>query len=419
MEQIRFKGSNVYARIDKAKTRIIVNEGSSRSTKTFSIIQYLINQCFQTPGTTVTASRAKLTWLKATVIPDFKEVMKEHFKIWNDDRWNKTDSKYIFPNGSEFTFIGIDEAQKLHGRKQDFAWVNEAVETEAAEFRQLLLRTAKQIILDYNPAFEAHWIYDQVIPRDDCTLIKSTYKDNPFLNPDIKQEIERLEPTPSNIAQGTADEVSWKIYGLGERAAHRGLIFSKAKICKQLPPESEWKKTFYGLDFGFTQDPSALIQIVLSQGDLYFRQIFFKRGLTNIINPNNPTQQSIQQRLIDNSIPKTISMWADSAEPKSIADLKGCGWNVKPTMKGPDSIKAGLDIMLRYNLFITEDSLDMIKEKNNYKWKEDKTGKATNEPIDNWNHCWDAARYGCFMELKAREFDFSPVSITATSKWNR
>lgn len=415
--EIRLKASTVLQRIYNAGTRVIVNEGSSRSTKTFSIIQFLIMQALNVPGTRITASRAKLTWLKATVIPDFKEVMRDHFNEWDENAWSISESIYRYPNESEFAFVGIDEKQKLHGRKQDYAWVNEAVEIERPEFLQLALRTTKQLILDYNPAYESHWIYDQVIPRDDCTLIKSTYKDNPFLLPEIKQEIERLEPTEANISQGTADEVSWKIYGLGERAAHRGLIFTKAKLCKELPPESEWKRTFYGLDFGFTNDPSALIQIVLSQGDLYFRQIFFKRGLTNIINPQNPSQESIQQKLIDFNIPKNATIWADSAEPKSIADLKGCGYNVKPTVKGPDSVKAGIDVMLRYNLFITEDSMDMIKEKNNYKWKEDRAGKVTNEPIDSWNHCWDASRYGCFMELKPRDIDFSVVSITSTSKW--
>lgn len=415
--ELRIKASSVLKKIYDAKTRVIVNEGSSRSTKTFSILQYLITRCFESP-IKVTTCRAKLTWLKSTVVPDFKEVMLKHFNEWNEDRWNKTESIYTFQNGSEFGFIGIDEHQKLHGRKQNYAWVNEAVEIEQAEFTQLLLRTTDQIILDYNPAYEQHWIYDKVIPRNDCTLIKSTYLDNPFLSKEIRNEIERLKPTPENIAQGTADEVSWKIYGLGERAAHKGLIFTKAAVCKSLPPEEEWKMQFYGIDFGFTNDPSTLVKIILAHGDLYFKQLFYERRLTNLINAKNPGQASIEKYLVDLGIPKSARIWADSAEPKSIADLNGSGWkNLRAVTKGPDSVKAGIDVMLRYNLWITEDSVDMIKERNNYKWKQDSAGNSTNEPIDAWNHAWDAARYGCFMELARRMTDFTAISITGESKW--
>jgi len=400
--QKKIKCSKVFAKIANAGTRIIVNEGSSRSTKTFSILQFLISKAIESP-VRITIARAKLTWIKTTVVPDFKEVMTTHFEMWNDLNWNKSESVYYLENGSEVSFVGIDEPQKLHGRKQDYAWVNEAVEIEQAEFTQLLLRTTKQLILDYNPSYEQHWLYDKVIPRDDCTLIHSTYRDNPFLSQDIVDEIKRLKPTPENIAQGTADEVSWKIYGLGERAAHKGLIFAKAQICKELPPVSDRKKDFYGLDFGFTNDPSALTQCVVAHGNLYLRQRIYKRGLTNIINPANPRQPSIQQYLVEQQIPKRAKIWADAAEPKSIQDLRNAGWNVSPAVKGPDSVIVGLQTMLRYNIFITEDSIDLIKERNNYKWKEGKDGNLLNEPIDAWNHAIDAARYGAVMELNRGE----------------
>ena len=405
--QRKISCSNVFQRIAAAGTRIIVNEGSSRSTKTFSIIQYLIHRSLES-NVRVTVCRAKLSWAKMTVIPDFKEVMQQ-FGIWDDNDWNKSENTYYFKNKSELMFVGIDEPQKLHGKKQDYAWVNEAVEIEQAEFTQLLLRTKTQLILDYNPAFEQHWIYDKIIPRDDCTLIHSTYLDNPFLSPDIVQEIERLRPTPENIKQGTADETSWKIYGLGERAAHKGLIFGKAQLCKALPPVEDRKKHFFGLDFGYTNDPTALTEVVLAHGGLYFKQRIYKKGLTNIINPLNPKQPSIQEYFIKEGIPKNVNIWADSAEPKSIADLRGCGWNVKPAVKGPDSIIVGIETICRYPIFITEDSLDMIKEKNNYKWKEDKNGNSLNEPIDMWNHCWDGGRYGCIMEIR-RGTSFAPIA---------
>lgn len=400
MTTARVKTSSVFTKIRKANTRVIVNEGSSRSTKTISILQFIIQLHLAVPGLKTTISRKKLTWLKVTVIPDFEEVMKKHFMIWNDNNWNKTESTYEI-NGGSICFVGLDEPQKLHGRKQDVSWINEAVEADYKDFEQLAIRTTKTMLLDYNPSYEQHWIYDKVIPRDDCTFIKSTYKDNPFLDPLIRQEIERLEPTPQNIAQGTADEVSWKIYGLGERAAHRGIIFSKVKIVRELPPKDDWKKCVYGLDFGFTNDPTSLSQLVLAHGELWLKQLIYKRGLTNIINPHNPSQESIEGMMLKLGIPKNATIWADAAEPKSIQDLKNSGWfNIGAAIKGPDSIINGINTILRYNVNLTEDSVDAIKEKNNYKWKEDRSGNATNEPIDMWNHFWDSVRYAAIMELK-------------------
>ncbi len=409
----KIETSTVFSRIRKASqnSRIIVNEGSSRSTKTYSILQFIILNCLERKRK-ITISRLKLTWLKTTVIPDFIDVMTTQFGIFDLDRWNKSDSKYVFENGSEINFIGLDEAQKMHGMKQDIAWLNEAVECGHKDFEQIIIRTTEFIILDYNPSYEQHWIYDKVLPRNDCTLIHSTYLDNPFLNQSIIDEIERLEPTETNIEQGTADEVSWKIYGLGERAAHRGLIFSKVKVCDDFPPEDEWSRVFYGLDFGYTNDPSCLAKIVYSQGNLYAKEMFYKRGLTNIINSKNPSQSSIEQHLIDLEVPYGARIWCDAAEPKSIDDLYNCGWgNIAPADKGPDSVIAGIDTILRFNFFVTSDSVNAIKEKNNYKWKEDrKTGQALNEPIDNWNHFWDAVRYGVYMEMRRHDVSTDLIS---------
>lgn len=358
-------------------------------------------------GLVTTVARARLTWVKKTIIPDFIEIMTA-MGIWNDDLYNKSDAT-IKINDGIIDFIGFDDPQKLHGKKQDIAWINEAIETSLKSFQQVAIRTKKRIILDYNPSMEAHWIYDKVIPRKDCKFIHSTYKDNPFLDPDIIAEIEMLEPTPENIKNGTADDVAWKIYGLGQRAAHRGLIHSKIETCAELPPKREWKWHCYGLDFGFTNDPTALVLIVFAHGCLYYKQLLYKKRLTNIKNPEQPSQDSIQAWLEKLEVPKNVEIFADSAEPKAIQDLKNCGYNVIPADKGQDSVKVGIETMHRYKGYITECSIDGIKERNNYKWKEDKDGNATNEPIDNFNHFWDASRYGVFMKLRERSGSFADL----------
>ena len=393
---LRIEVSSVFMRTLKANTRLVVHEGSSRSTKTYSVLQYLIMRA-QERKRKITIARAKMTWLRKTIIPDFIDIMSGQFGIFDEACYNKSEQEYYFNNGSMVQFLGLDEAQRAHGMKQDIVYVNEAIEVTKKKYNQLIMRTTEQVILDYNPSTDVHWIYTDVIPRNDCTFIKSTYKDNPFLEKEIIAEIERLEPTPENIAQGTADEVAWKIYGLGERATQRGLIFGDAQLIREMP--NNFKKEFYGLDFGFTNDPTTLIHVRLAHGGIYLRQLLYKRGLTNIKNPARPDQPSIEGEFERLKIDKRARIWADSAEPKSIQDLKNCGYNVMPTVKGQDSIVNGIDTMKRYPIFITHDSVDLIKERNNYKWAEDKEGKSTNKPIDAFNHGWDASRYGCVMEL--------------------
>lgn len=394
--------SKVFTQIKNAKTRIVVNEGSSRSTKTYSIIQYLI-QLALTHSFKITITRAKLTWIKATVLQDFEDILRNQFELWNPENFHKTENTYRL-NNSTFQFVGLDEPQKLHGRKQDIVWINEAIEAKKKDFEQLVIRTTTQVLLDYNPSTDTHWIYDSVIPRKDCTFIKSTYKDNPFLTPEVRWEIEKLEPTPENLEQGTADETSWKIYGLGERATQKGLIFGDAKIVDEMPPLDECKKRFYGLDFGYTNDPTALIEIRLWRGELFLREIIYKRGLVNRKNPDKPEQPSIEEEFEKAEIRGGFDIiWADSADPKSIQDLQNCRFNINPAKKGPDSVKAGIDVLKRYKINITKDSVNLIKERNNYKWKTDASGKSTNVPVDSFNHGWDGARYGVFMELGIEE----------------
>lgn len=333
-------------------------------------------------------------------MPDFLWVIDSHFKVYNPNSFNKTDCIYTFDNGSSLSFIGLDEEMKLRGRKQNIAFINEAIESEYDSFQQLLIRTTDQLIIDFNPSATEHWIFSKVITRDDCTFIKSTFKENPFLSQELRDEILRLEPTEKNIAQGTADDTAWRIFGLGERAAHRGLIFSDWKIVDSLPEKDRWKAQVYGQDFGFSNDPSAMFHVIYADGELWVDELIYEKGLTNIKNPLKPEQRSLQELYEHLGIPKNVLIWADPAEPKTIEDLSNCGYFIKGADKGPDSIMAGIKTLKRFKINVTSRSINLIKEKANYKWKEDRTGKVLEQPIDLWNHGMDAIRYAVFMEFK-------------------
>jgi len=358
-----------------------VLEGSARSSKTWSIMQYLILRCASAPNFKVTACRQKLTWAKASIVQDFEEIMRDQMLLWQESCWNKTESTYYFRNGSELSFVGLDEFGKLQGRKQHIAWVNEAIQTTLKAFRQLSIRTTEQIILDYNPSETEHWIYRDVLTREDCAYIHSTYKDNDFLEPNVIAEIERLKDV---------DEVLWKIYGLGQRGAHKGLIFPKYEL-KPFPDDA--KEVEYGMDFGFTNDPTTLVKCGILHGELYVKELLYKTGLTNIHNANKPHQPSIQKELERLGIKPGDTIWADSAEPKSITEIRHCGFLIKPCMKGPDSVMNGLDNLRRYKLNVDPASVNLLKELANYKYKEDADGNILNEPIDAFNHAIDAMRY--------------------------
>ena len=242
------------------------------------------------------------------------------------------------------------------------------------DWRQLVLRTTDKILIDYNPSDEFHWIYDQVLTRDDCSFYQTTYKDNPFLPQTVIDEIERLKDV---------DENYWRVYGLGERGISRATVFTHWKEIEQIP--DGWKLQCYGMDFGYTNDPTSIVAIWTDGVGFALDEIVYTTGLTN---------HAIAQTLRDAGVARADVVIADSAEPKSIDEIHGHGFNIHPCRKGPDSIRAGIDYMRSRPLMITSRSINGIKELRNYKYKEDKNGKQLNEPVDAFNHFIDAARYG-------------------------
>jgi phage terminase large subunit len=355
--------------------RIVALQGGTRSGKTYSALQWLIRLCLKHEGMTISIVRKTLPALKSSAMRDFIEILTS-INHYHESDHNKSENTYIL-NKNLIEFFSVDDAQKIRGRKRDILFVNEANEIDLEDWRQLLLRTTGKVIIDYNPSDFEHWIYDQVLTRDDCGLIITTYKDNPHLPDALKREIESLEQ---------ADPEYWKIFGLGERGQLMGLVFNNWTNQVVVPNEANF--IGYGLDWGFSADPTALVSVWKYEQELYIREELYDRGLTN---------QDIAERLKSLEIGRK-EIFADSAEPKSIEEVYRLGYNIKPTQKGKDSIINSIDILRRYKLHLIGNNLQ--KEFRTYKWKTDKAGKIVNEPVDFNNHLIDATRYLALMKLQ-------------------
>lgn len=375
MSTLKIKTSNVFDRNYKAPTKIVVNQGGTRSGKTYSICQLLVVKSFEVNDCVFSIVRKSLPSLKLSVMRDFFEILNT-LDLYDESCHNKSEHTYRL-NNNLFEFISLDQPQKKRGAKRNYLFCNEANELSWEDFFQLLVRTEDKIFMDYNPSDSHHWIYDKVITRDDCTFIKSTYLDNPFLPFELVKEIERLKET---------DEEYWKIYGLGERGFSKSIIFNKVQVVGRVSDDA--KLLAYGLDFGYTNDPTAIIEVYEHEGSLIFNEVIYERGLTN---------QDIVSSLLNIGVDRRRPIFADSAEPKSIEEIYRLGFNIKPVSKGKDSINIGIDLLKRYKLKATASSSNLINEFNNYKWQEDKNGYLLNKPIDNFNHAIDALRYAVIM----------------------
>lgn len=368
----------VFKHLENSQNRIIVEQGGTRSGKTYNILIWLIIYCLreENTGQVITICRKTFPAVRASVMRDFFEILERAGK-YNPDNHNKSSSEYYL-GGNMVEFISLDQPQKVRGRKRDMLFINEANELHFEDWQQLIMRTNGRIIIDYNPSDEYHWIYDRVITRDDVDFYKTTYLDNPFLPSNIISEIERLKQT---------DENYWRIYGLGERGQSKAVIFSYQEV-STIPEGASLVAA--GMDFGFTNDPTTLIVAYRKDIDLYFQELIYETGLTN---------RDIHHKLQSLGFDKRTEIFGDSAEPKSIKELQLFGWNIKPTAKGADSVMAGIDMLKRYRLNVTKGSVNLIKEFRNYKFVEDHNGKVLNKPIDAYNHAIDAARYATYNRL--------------------
>ena len=369
------KTNKVFKHLETSTAKIVVQQGGTRSGKTYNILLWIIfSYCQRNEGKIITICRKSFPALRGTVMRDFFTILKDH-DIYSEDSHSKTANEYKL-NGNTIEFISLDMAQKIRGRKRDLLFANEVNELSLEDWTQLLFRTNERAIADYNPSEEFHWFYDHVLTRSDVDFFQTTYKDNPFLGDVIKEEIERLKGI---------DENYWRVYGLGERGQSRSLVY-QFQTCKEIPKEA--KLVSYGLDFGYSSDPTSLVRTYLLEDNMYVDELLYRTGMTN---------QDIANEMKVLGLDRSNEIFADSAEPKSIEEIYRMGWNVKPTIKG--SINIGIDIIRRYKLHATESSFNLIKELRNYKYIEDKNGLLTNRPVDNFNHALDALRYSVVNKI--------------------
>jgi len=378
------KQPSTYYHSKKSTKRVQVHQGGTRSGKTYSILLVLIEYCLKNKNSSsvITICRKTYPALKATAMRDFFQIINR--EGWYDEKLhNKTEGTYIL-FGNLVEFISIDQPQKVRGRKRDILFINEANEIDLEDWRQLLLRTTDRVIIDYNPSDEFHWIYDQVLTRDDVEFFQTTYLDNPYLDDNTIREIERLKE---------ADENYWRVYGLGERGVSRATIFTHYKEVEGIP--SGFKLYNIGVDFGYSNDPTAIVAIYSDGHSFLMDELVYATNLSN---------SDIARSLKEYECP----VIADSAEPKSIDEIHRYGVNIHPCMKGADSVRAGIQFMRSRPLFITYRSVNGLKELRNYKYQEDKNGHLSNHPVDAFNHFVDASRYAItWKQLRPNYGDYA------------
>jgi phage terminase large subunit len=371
----------VFEHLLDSESKIVIEQGGTRSGKTYNILLYIIfHYCQVNKGKTITICRKTFPALRASVMRDFLDILKQHDK-YDEELHNKSNSEYEL-SGNLVEFISLDQPQKVRGRKRNLLFINEANELAFEDWQQLVFRTEDKIILDYNPSDEYHWIYDKVKDRDDADFYITTYLDNPFLEPSIKAEIERLRDT---------DEQYWQIYGLGQKGISKATIFNFTET-NVIPEDAEFVS--YGADAGYTNDPTTLVSVYKKDYNLYIKEHLYQTQMTTVDIHNKWKQIGITREPI----------YFDSAEPRLIEELRRMGWNVRPSIKGADSVNAGIDLLKRFKIHIYKDSHNAIQEFRNYKWQEDKSGKLMNKPVDKNNHLIDATRYATYSVLSKPNF---------------
>ncbi len=382
--QIDIQTTITFQNILDSKSRVQQHIGGTRSGKTYAILQYLLVKMIEREGLSITVVRKTIPSLKRTVIKDFIDILKS-LGIWNEADYNGTDRIWSYYD-STIQFISTDDAEKLRGIKSDILFIDEASEIDEESYFQLSIRTTGRIILAYNPTVSPyHWLRQM----QDCERYITTYKDNTFLPKEMVAAIEELE---------TKNPKYWLIYGKGEFAPNDKAIF-RFTICDAFDADF----VGFGIDFGFSQDPTALVAVYKSGNRIYLEELIYEKGMVT---------KDIVDRLHKLDITKSEEIWADSAEPRLIEEIYRSGFNIKPVVKGKDSIKFGIGVMQNHDIFIHSKSQNLINEMYSYQYAQDKYGYVTDVPEGGLDHLIDAARYCCMMKLSQQAQNKGKYAIT-------
>ena len=364
-----FKTTDVFLSNRNAETDIIINQGGTSSGKTYSILQNLFLHAIENDRCIITVAGQDIPNLKVGPIRDAHNIVDNTEGLSNYIlEYNKSDRVFTFVNGSIIEFKSYDDAQDAKQGKRDYLFLNEANGVDKIIWDELYIRTKKKSYIDYNPNNE-FWVHTDLIGKPNVTLIISDHRHNTFLDQKIHEKIEAIE-----------DPELYKVYARGLTGKLEGVIFRDYNVVPGVSPDA--KLIGYGLDFGFSNDPTALVALYSQSGELIVDELIYDRGLLNVRISDLMRELGVNGRIV-----------ADSAEPKSIAELGAYGWQIEGAKKGADSVRQSINILKRYKLNVTQRSSNLKKELNGYKWKQNKDGKLDNEPVDFLNHAIDALRY--------------------------
>ncbi|MFZ2432490.1 MAG: terminase large subunit [Lutibacter sp.] len=360
-------------KILKLRKRVRIVRGGTSASKTFSIIPFLITYAIDNPKKEISIVSETIPHLRRGALKDFLNIM-EMTGNYRDANYNKSNLTYKFSNGSYIEFFSADMPDKLRGARRDVLFVNECNNITWEAYYQMAIRTREFIYLDYNPVNE-FWVDTELIGEKDTDFVVLTYKDNEALDKSIIKEIEKAKEKAKTSAYWLN---WWNVYGLGQIGSLEGVIFNNWKQIETIPKEA--RLLGYGLDFGYTNDPTAIIEIWLYNGKRIVNEICYQKELSNA--------------QIAKFITTKLPCYCDSAEPKSISELRSYGVIAKGATKGADSIMFGIQTMQDNEYLVTSNSLNVINELRKYAWDKDKrTGAKLNKPIDMFNHGIDAWRY--------------------------
>ena len=359
-------------KIHKLKKRTKIVQGGTSASKTFSILWVLSNKAMHIPNLEISVVAESIPHIRRGALRDFEKIMRWGGR-YNPNSFNRSLLKYEFINGSFIEFFSADDSSKLRGARRDILYINECNNISFQAYNELAIRTRREVYLDFNPANE-FWVHTELKDESDADFIILTYKDNEALDESIVKQIEKNREKAKTSSYWAN---WWKVYGEGKVGSLEGVIFSNWKTIDKLPKEA--RLIGIGLDFGYTNDPTAIVEIYNYDGKRILNELKYQTGMLN----------SDIAKVLPNNIP----IYADSAEPKSIDEIRRYGKTIKGVTKGKDSINYGIDIMQQQDYLVTKDSTNLIKELRSYIWDTDKQGVKLNKPIDTFNHAIDALRY--------------------------